>query len=69
MLAREGFLPARAYVSQTQAQIYGEQMGSAISSFQEKYAADILTPAGLTNGNGFFGTLTRAKMNSLYGCN
>ena len=33
-----------------------------------KYASEILTPAGLQYGTGYFGNATIKKMNSLYGC-
>ena len=41
---------------------------SAVSAFQQKYASEILVPAGLTQGNGYVGKGTRAKLNSLYSC-
>ena len=49
--------------------VYDEVTAADVSRFQEKYRADILTPNGLSAPTGYFGPATRAKMNSLYGCN
>lgn len=48
--------------------IFGEMTASKVSAFQEKYRSEILTPAGLSNGTGYLGARTRAKLNTLYGC-
>ena len=37
----------------------------AVIRFQEKYASEILAPAGETKGTGYVGPLTRAKVNEL----
>jgi len=61
-LAREGFDVGkyRGY--------YGNKTASAVTGFQQKYKREVLTPAGLSYGTGFFGPSTIKKMNNLYGC-
>ncbi len=44
---------------------YGVLTADAVSRFQEVYASEILLPAGLSRGTGYFGSGTRAKMNAL----
>lgn len=44
---------------------YGSLTARAVSTFQEKYADEILIPNGLRRGTGTVGPATRAKINTL----
>ena len=44
---------------------FGPMTRAAVSKFQTKYRADILTPAGLVSATGMFGPASRAKANML----
>ena len=44
---------------------FGPLTATAVSKFQVKYRAEVLTPAGLVNGTGYFGPGSRAQANKL----
>lgn len=48
----------------SQSNSYDQTVFSAVVAYQEKYASQILTPVGLTQGTGYFGSSTRSYMNS-----
>ena len=46
--------------------IYDQVTVAAVKKFQNKYAAEVLAPWGLTSGNGYVGKTTIGKINELY---
>lgn len=55
----------KIYPDQTISGYFGEKTKTAVIAFQEKYAQEILKPAGLTKGNGKVGPATREKLNQI----
>lgn len=68
ILVREGFLKLINGNEKINTKVFSEYTAAAISSFQEKYRTEILEPSNLTNGTGYFGDLTRNKINRTYTC-
>jgi len=64
-LQREGFsIP----IQEVSVKEFGAGTFSGTVRFQEKYRAEVLSPASLSKGTGFVGRGTRAKLNGLFGC-
>ena len=59
---------AGLWTSGTSITTFDDSVASAVSGFQQKYAAQILTPNGLSYGTGYVGAATRAQLNSMFGC-
>lgn len=62
LLIKEGVYPEGKITG-----FFGNLTKQAVIRFQEKYADEILKPAGLTKGTGGVGPATRKKMNELMG--
>jgi len=62
-LIKNGIWPNEARTDE-----FNEETASYVVAFQQKYRSEILTPWRLSNGTGFVGKTTRAKLNALYGC-
>ena len=67
-LQKEGCLAAGVDYSAAAVNTFDQTTFAAVIKFQEKYKAEVLTPAGLKYGTGFVGAGTKAKLNKLYGC-
>lgn len=67
LLNSKGFTVAAAGAGSAgmETSFYGPATAGAVKKMQEAFAAEILTPLGLTSGTGFFGASTRAKANTL----
>ena len=60
ILVKEGLLAADSATG-----FFGRLTQAAVIAFQEKYADELLAPAGLTKGTGVVGPATRKKLNAM----
>jgi putative peptidoglycan binding protein len=65
MLQYLGFLATEVNGTPVPYGYYGGMTKSAVLAFQNAHPEEILTPNGLTTGNGYFGPSTMAYMNTL----
>jgi len=57
----------KSFYSEVQeTKLYDQTTINAVKKFQNKYAAEVLTPWGLTSGTGYVGKTTIKKINELY---
>lgn len=63
ILTREGFAISQ---SERSSQQFGLGTVTAVARFQEKYSTEILYNSGFSQGTGYVGPNTRAKLNQLY---
>ena len=66
-ILQELLIKERVYPEGLITGFFGELTKQSVIRCQEKYAAEILAPVGMTQGSGYFGASSRAKANALLG--